>query len=82
MKNYVPNFEEFLNESKLNEDKLINEAEMTISGLVYHQWNDKQAQRKLNDVKFKIVSDIKNVMTLSGEEKELDKVRYIFGIKD
>ena len=68
-----------IKESAANESK---EAEMTISGLVYHQWNDKQAQRKLNDVKFKIVSDIKNVMTLSGEEKELDKVRSIFGIKE
>ena len=67
-------FNEFLNESK--------EAEMTISGLVYHQWNDKQAQRQLKDVKFKIISDIENRLTLSGKEKELDKVKSIFGIKE
>ena len=75
MKN-LKTFEEFVNESSTNE------AEMTISGLVYHQWNDKQAQRKLNKVKIKIVSDLENVLTISGEEKELDKVRDIFAIKE
>ena len=74
MKN-LKTFEEFVNESSTNE------AEMTISGLVY-QWNDKQAQRKLNKVKIKIVSDLENVLTISGEEKELDKVRDIFAIKE
>ena len=63
-------------------ESVVNEETLSISGLVYHQWNDKQAQRKLNKVKFKIVSDLDHVLTISGDKKELDKVRDIFGIKE
>jgi hypothetical protein len=54
---------------------------LEISGHPYNIWNDKKIQKELRDIKFKIVGDMKGVLTLSGEESELDKVRKIFGIK-
>jgi hypothetical protein len=60
----------------------VNEGTLEITGHAYDIWNDRQVQRDLKDVKIKIVGDMKGVMTLSGDEKELDKVRAIFGIKE
>jgi hypothetical protein len=78
MKN-LHTYEEFLNES-------INEETLSITGHAYSIiksiWNDKKIQRELNPLKFEIVGDANGVMTLSGDKKELDKVRDIFGLKE
>jgi len=68
---HTQTFKEFLNESTLE-----------ISGNAYTMWNDKKIQRELDPLKFKIVGDMKGVMTLSGNEEELNKVKAIFGIKE
>lgn len=60
----------------------INEATLEITGHAYNIWNDKKIQRQLDPIRFKIVGNVNGVMTLSGEDKELDKVRAIFGIKE
>lgn len=60
----------------------VSESTLEISGNAYDMWNDKKVQRELQDVKIKIVGDMKGVLTLSGDEKELNKVRAIFGIKE
>ena len=77
---HIKLFEEFLNES-------INEETLSITGHAYRRvkdvWtSDKKIQRELNPLKFEIVGDLNGVMTLSGDKKELDKVRDIFGLKE
>jgi len=60
----------------------VSESTLEISGNAYDMWNDKKVQRELQDVKIKIVGDMKGILTLSGDERELNKVRAIFGIKE
>ena len=64
-----------------NEDE-VTESTLDITGHAYNMWNDKKVQRELRDIDIKIVGDMKGVMTISGNDKELDKVRAIFGIKE
>ena len=72
---HLKTFESFLNDAA-------NESTLEISGNAYDMWNDKKVQRELQDIKIKIVGDMKGVMTLSGDKEELNKVRAIFGIKE
>lgn len=72
---HIHTFSSFLNEAA-------NESTLEISGNAYAMWNDKKIQRELDPLKFKIVGDMKGVMTLSGDKEELNKVRVIFGIKE
>jgi hypothetical protein len=66
---------------KESED-VLDEDTLEISGHPYSIWNDKKIQRELNPLKFEIVGQMNGVMTLSGDKKELDKVRAIFGLKE
>lgn len=73
---HIHTFESFLNESK------INESTIKISGQAYNMWNDKKIQRQLNDVKIKIIGNIDGILTITGDEKELDKVKAIFDLDE
>lgn len=73
---HIKLFEQYIAESMVNEETL------SITGRAFSIWNDKKIQRELNPLKFKIVGNLNGVMTLSGDKKELDKVRDIFGLKE
>jgi len=59
----------------------VNEAKLKISGPAYDFWDEREVQRKLRDVKIKIVGDIGGVLTIKGNDKELQKVKDILGLK-
>ena len=66
-------------------DKLpetVDEAKLKLSGPVLDWWNEADVQRDLKKIKFKIIGDFGGVMTVSGEEKELDKIKKLFGIDE
>ena len=63
-------------------ESVVTEAKLKISGPAYDFWNDRDVQRKLKDVKVKIVGDIGGVMTISGADNEIQKVKDIFGLNE
>lgn len=67
---------------KLTLDSTLTESVLKISGHPYNIWNDKDIQKKLKNIKFKIDGDYKGVMTLRGDTNELDKVRDVFGMSE
>jgi hypothetical protein len=82
MKKFI-SFDQFVNEKHSTEhETIINEDTMEITGHAYNMWNDKDVQRDLRDIKIKIIGDMKGVLTLSGDKKELDKVKKIFGLNE
>ena len=60
----------------------IDEAKLKLSGPILDWWNEADVQRDLKKIKFKIIGDFGGVMTVSGEEKELDKIKKLFGIDE
>lgn len=60
----------------------VNEAKLKISGHPYNIWNDRDVQKELRNIKFKIDGDYNGVMTLRGDESELEKIKDLFGIKE
>jgi len=60
----------------------VNEGKLKISGDAYNSWNDREVQKKLRDVKIKIVGDIGDVLTVSGNDDELQKVKDILGLNE
>lgn len=76
-------FEEFISEqSNAQNESVVTEAKLKISGNAYDIWNDKDIQSKLRNIKFKIDGDWKGTMTLRGDESELAKIKDIFGLDE
>ena len=68
----------------VNKDGLeesVTEGTLKISGAAYDLWDEKEVQRKLRDVKIKIIGDIGGVATIKGNDKELQKVKDILGLE-
>jgi len=63
-------------------ESVVTEGKLKISGPAYDFWNDREVQKKLRDVKIKIVGDIGGVMTVSGNDDELQKVKDILGLNE
>jgi len=60
----------------------VNEAKLKISGPAYDFWDEREVQKKLRGVKIKIVGDIGGVLTVSGNDDELQKVKDILGLEE
>ena len=63
-------------------ESVVTEGKLKISGAAYDFWDDRDVQRKLKDVKVKIVGDLGGVLTISGEDDELQKVKDILGLSE
>ena len=62
-------------------ESVVTEGTLKISGAAYDLWDEKEVQRKLRDVKIKIIGDIGGVATIKGNDKELQKVKDILGLE-
>ena len=71
---------EMMTETFVN-DKL-DESTLKISGPAYDWWNDRDVQKKLNNIKIRIVGDIGGVLTIAGSDEELQKVKSLFGLNE
>jgi hypothetical protein len=63
-------------------ESVVTEGKLKISGVAYDLWDEKEVQRKLRDVKIKIVGDYGGVATISGSDDELQKVKDILGLNE
>jgi hypothetical protein len=63
-------------------ESVVTEGKLKISGAAYDLWNEKEVQRKLRGVKIKIIGDIGGVLTVSGSDDELQKVKDILGLNE
>ena len=63
-------------------ESVVTEAKLKISGPAYDLWDDRDVQRKLKGVKIKIVGDIGGVATISGADDEIQKVKDILGLNE
>ena len=63
-------------------ESVVNEGTLKISGPAYDWWNDRDIQKKLNNIKIRIVGDIGGVLTIAGSDEELQKVKDILGISE
>ena len=67
---------------RLFSEAVVTEGKLKISGPAYDLWDDRDVQRKLKGVKIKIVGDIGGVMTISGADDEIQKVKDILGLNE
>ena len=63
-------------------ESVVVEGKLKISGPAYDFWDDRDVQRKLKGVKIKIVGDIGGVLTISGADDEIQKVKDILGLNE
>ena len=63
-------------------ESAVTEGTLKISGAAYDLWDEKEVQRKLRDVKIKIIGDIGGVATIKGNDEELQKVKDILGLDE
>lgn len=66
----------------LETEKADMKAKLKLSGPILDWWNEADVQRDLKKIKFKIIGDFGGVMTVFGEEKELDKIKKLFSIDE
>ena len=63
-------------------ESIVTEGTLKISGPAYDGWNDRDIQKKLNNIKIRIVGDIGGVLTIAGSDEELQKVKDILGLDE
>ncbi len=66
---------------RLFSESVVTEGILKISGVALDLWDEKENQRELRDVKIKIIGDIGGVLTIKGNDKELQKVKDILGLE-
>ncbi len=66
---------------RLFSESVVTEGILKISGVALDLWDEKENLKALRDVKIKIIGDIGGVLTIKGNDKELQKVKDILGLE-